>query len=355
MPTRVTIQELVIAIIVVLILVLLLTIIVLTYSFYRYRVLHNRESWKKIIEYKISEVIVDGQETIHNDKDFLGHLKDSSFRNLFLAVLVASNRKFSGAAQSELKKLFYGFQLDKDAWKKLRRKESYLVAIGIQELASMGVESAIPQITSLLESPRQQIYQEAQYAIVSFKGFEGLDFLNDLLYPLSDWQQLRLLSSLKEIPENSSKSISNWLGNQNESVVIFTLRLIKKFQLLSFYSQVWNMLDRATINTQIHIVRTLRVLENANTIQQLISVFSEKTEQVQLEILKALKIAKNKKSGPFLQQQLWEHPTVSIKIAAAEALIALEQQQYLQQIANENTTPEQLIQIIKHALQEKIC
>ncbi|WP_353139470.1 hypothetical protein [Pseudopedobacter sp.] len=355
MSTRVTVQELVIAIIIVLILVLLLTIIVLTYSFYRYRILHNRESWKKIIEYKISEVIVDGQEAIHNDKEFSSHLRHASFRNLFLAVLVESNRKFSGAAHNELKKLFYSFQLEKDAWKKLRQKEPYLIANGIQELASMRVEAAIPQIIALLSNPHQQIYQEAQYAMVSFKGFEGLNFLNELVYPLSDWQQLRLLSSLKEIPEHSAPTISNWLVSTNESVVIFTLRLIRKFQLLSFYTQVWDMLNHATANTQIQIVRTLRVLENADTVQQFITVFPEQTEKVQLEILKALKIARNKKSESFLQQQLWEHPAAAIKIAAAEVLIALGQQAYLQQVAGQEETPEQLIKIIKHALQEKIC
>lgn len=355
MSAHVTIQELVIAIAIVLTLVLVLTIIVLAYSFYRYRILHNRESWKKLIESKISEVIVDGQEAIHNDKEFSNHLRDSSFRNLFLAVLVASNQKFSGAAQQELKKLFDSFQLEKDTWKKLHQKKPYLIAIGIQELASMRVESAIPKIIAFLKSPHQQIYQEAQYAIVSLKGFEGLNFLDGLAHPLSDWQQLRLLSSLKEIPENSSDSISNWLTSNNDSVVIFTLRLIRKFQLLPFYTKVWNLLNHATVNTQIQIIKTLRVLENAGTNQQLITVFPEQVERVQLEILNALKIARNKKSESFLQQQLWEHPSAAVKIAAAEALIALEQQQYLQQLSNQHTTPEQLIKIIKHALQEKIC
>lgn len=351
---RVTIHELVIAIIVVLILVLLLTITVLSYSFYKYRILYRRQAWLQTSEQKVMEAIVRGEDGASLDETFLMQLREPSFRNVFLGVLVASDRKFSGVARNEVNNLFKIYKMEDAAWQKLQQKKSYLIAGGILELAVMRVEDAIPDIISLLDHPKRQVYQEAQYAIVGFKGFDGLDFLNTLVVPLSDWQQLRLLRSVAKLPDAYEKWMKKWLISPNESVIIFTLRLIRKFQLLPFYNDVVNLLDHASVTVSVQAIRTLAALENVDTVYQLIAIFATQPHESQIEILRTLKKSRSPQSEPFLQEQLWYNPAISVKIAAAEALIALGQHSYLKNIAATEIVPLEIKQVIKHALQEKV-
>lgn len=355
MLQEITIHDLVLAIIAVFVLVLLLIVSVLFYSLYKYRMLHNRQIWKYIIENKITESIIMGQDSVVNDEAFGKHLQQPAFRILFLDLLVSSERKFSGSAREEIGHLFDKFQLEKEAWNNLKKKRAYRIAGGIQELTAMRVKPALATFRSLLAHPSKQVYQEAQYGIVSFNGFEGLDFLDTLIQPLSDWQQLRLLNSITEISNPDEGNMNLWLASPNPTVVIFTLRLMRKFQLLSFYNTIADLLKHNVVAVQIQVVRTLQFFENNDTINQLMNAFPHHSLNVQLEILKALKISKSAESEGFLKEQLWEHPINAVKISAAEVLVSLGQRQYLQDMALDKQSPDQFKQIINHALQEKIC
>ncbi|WP_293889098.1 MULTISPECIES: HEAT repeat domain-containing protein [unclassified Sphingobacterium] len=355
MHHHIALHELILAIVIVLILVLLLIITVLGYSFYSYRILHNKHSWKEIIEFKIMETIVGNDDRSDSDKGFAEHLREPSFRALFLDVLVDSDRKFSGAAKQSINRLFRDFELEDEAWRKLRHRSGYLVAGGVQELAAMNVEAAIPEIMEKLNDPRTAVYQEAQYALVSFKGYEGLGFLDHFNKPLSDWQQLRLLYSIHDIPEQADLQVKDWIHSKNDSVVIFTLRLIRKFRLMTLYTLVFSLLEHPSINVRVQAVRTLQAIESSETIQQFIQGFDLQPLAVQNEMLKAMKMIKSKESEHFLKELLWNHSPVSIKISAAEVLVVLGEEHYLREISQGGDTYDELRQIIKHALQEKKC
>lgn len=352
---KITIHELLLAIIIVFVLVMLLIIVVLFYSFYKYRVLSNKQIWTHIIENKITESIVLGQNFVEDDESFNLYLREPAFRSIFLDLLVASERKFSGSAREEITHLFHKFSLEDEAWRNLIKKKAYRIAGGIQELTAMRVLRALPQFTSMLEHRQKQVYQEAQYGIVSFKGAEGLHFLDNLKHPISEWQQLRLLHSIADISHPQSVSINLWLASENTSVVIFTLRLMRKFQMLPFYGEVLQLLAHDDTAIKIQVVRTLEAFENNNTIDQLVKAFPDQPLDVQIEILKAMKVSKSLECDGFLKKQLWEHPAVAIKIWSAEVLVSLGERHYLRDMVLDEQTPNDFKHIINHALQEKIC
>ncbi|MDQ0595068.1 hypothetical protein QFZ37_003437 [Chryseobacterium ginsenosidimutans] len=334
-------------------LVLVLIIVVIIYSFYQYRISVRVSRWSEIINKKITKVIV-YEDEVSADHDFILASKSPLFRNLFLQKLVDSEKKFSGVAQNKIKYLFEEYNLKGDALKKLQQKKPYLIAGGIQELTAMNAEDSLPEISRFLSHPSPQVYQEAQYALVNFKGFEGLHYLDTIPTIISEWQQLRLLLSINYIPENSADRINSWLESQNNSVVIFTLKLLKKFQVLSVYPMVTRLLAHPSTEVRVQTVQTLLSLENFSTIKDLIEVYPEQPTEVQLEILKAIKISKDKSSIDFLKEQMLNNTESGIKICAAEALFSLGQQEYLEQMALDETSSEELIKIIKYALQEKI-
>lgn len=336
-------------------LVLLLIIGVLIYGFYQYRESVQTFRWFEVINKKISEVIVYDEEEMCADPNFSTASGSPLFRNLFLQKLAESEKKFSGAAQNKLKDLFQQYGLQEEALKKLNQKKEHIIAGGIQELTAMHVKEALPKISTFLTHPSAQVYQEAQYAMVNFKGFEGLHFLNSISSRISEWQQLRLLISITRIPENSEDSIKSWTESSNDSVVIFTLKLLRKFQILSLYPVVTDLLDHPAVHVRIQVVQTLLSLENSSTIEHLMGTYSHQPVEVQKEMLKVIRKSKDQCSTDFLKDQLLNNQDSGIKVHAAEALCALEQQEYLAEVSQKETSSAELIQIIKYALQEKVC
>lgn len=353
-PLGISVHDLFLTFLVIFLLVLILIAAVVFYSFYQYRELNHMHEWSDLIDEKVSDSIVYGEERKDTAKGLSSLLRFSSFRNLFLEKLVDSEKKFSGGARLEIRKIFDEYDLRKDAFLRLHQRKPYLIAGGIQELTTMQVTEALPKIEGFLNHPSPQVYQEAQYAMVVFKGFEGLHFLDTDPHKISEWQQLRLLRSLSSVTSNADAMMEKWLQSSNDSIVIFTLRLLKKFQVLSFYDQVHQLLNHNSEDVRIQAVHTLLALENATTVNQLIASFPQQTEPVQLELLLALNKAKDHSCSAFFKEQLHNHPIAVIKIAAAEALYALGEEQYLKEQLKHPDSSEEVILIIKHALQLKI-
>lgn len=338
----------------ILLLVVALIIGVLLYGFFQYRQSVRLSGWLELINQKISQVIVYDEQDQPDTLSFHQLSQNRVFRNLFLQRLVDSEKKFSGMAKDRLKGLFDQYGLHREAERKLGRKKAFLIAGGIQELAVMDARDALPRISGFLFHPSPQVYQEAQYAMVNLKGFEGLAFLDTAEGKISEWQQLRLLLSVNSIPENSVPAIKSWLASSNDSVVVFTLKLIRKFQLLSFYPDVTELLEHGSSEVRIFAVQTLLSLDNPSTMKALTEAYPRQPLEVQAEMIRAMKVSKDRRTTDLLKKELSENPSPGIKVHAAEALFLLGDQAYLTEQMKREAASEELIQIIKYALQEKV-
>lgn len=349
------IHDLVLVFLAVLVLILMLMGAVLFYGFYQYRSLKNKRDWESLIDSRVSDAIVFSDEKDVPESEFFhSHSQEGPFRNLLLEKLVSSKKKFSGVAQEEIQRLFVNYELYKEAVQNLNSTKPYIIAGGLQQVTAMKMTDSLPKVEKYLKHPAAQVYNEAQYAMVLFKGFSGLSFLNTLVTPLSDWQQLRLLSSLQNRPNDTEVPVEVWLKSSNLSVVIFTLKLIKKFQMLAFYDQVKGLLLHASEKVRINVVQTLQVLENDQTMDDFMEAYPLQPVKVQLAILRAMKHANDKRYYHFFMVQLNDQPAVALKIEAAQALFALGFYESLTETAESKAVPEQVREIVKHVLQEKI-
>ncbi|SFT76860.1 hypothetical protein SAMN05421857_3204 [Chryseobacterium formosense] len=341
--------------IVMLSLVMILVLIVLIYNFIEYKESARTTAWSGIIDKKISEVIVYADDELPVNPQFNILVLRKPFKNIFLQRLVESEKKFSGAAKNKIKDLFKEYNLRDVAINKLDQKKPYLIAQGILELTVMDQEEAAPKISLFLSHPSQQVYLEAQYAMVRLKGFEGLNFLDTFASKISEWQQLRLLLSISFLPEDADITIERWLGSSNDSVVIFTLKLIKKFQLLSFYSKITELFDASSSEIKVKAIQTLMSLENPETVAYLSAIYNDQPDDVRVEILRVIKVSKDHCCTDLLKQEFFEGNTSGIKVNAAQALYSLGYNEYLSSLTHREDLSEESIQIIKYALQEKVC
>lgn len=356
MNELITLQEVVLGIMLVLILVFLLIIAVLIYSFREFKIFSNQQTWKGLIDDQIMEVIVNGPGVpIKKDPAIQRWMRLGAFRRYFLGLLMESERKFAGTAVRSLFGIFQLYDLEREAYRLLRSNKPHLEARAIQALTVMEVREAMPEIKSKLTDKHPLVFQEAEYAMVRLEGFTGLStFLDGLEHPISEWQQLRMLNSLTKIPTDGLSLLENWLHSSNKYVISFCLKIIRKFQLIQFHDQVQALLCHQDPKIQVEVVKTLLSIESDQTMTSLIQQFPALPQEVQYEILKGIGYAREMAYADFLKVQLQEYPQDQGRVFAAESLMAIGEQNYLETASQQAQQDEAYLLIINHALQRKL-
>lgn len=333
--------------------VLLLIIMVLLYGIKNYNLLKNETEWRKLILEKIAIAILEDTERTKDDQELRRLLKNTDFSKMFLSILIESNKKFSGHAYTSLVKLFYSLDLDEVAWYKLRSKKPFKIVRGIEALTSMKERDALPEINSLINHPNPIVASEAQYAVVRFEDFRGLEFLTRLKAELSEWQQIQLLNAISEIPSTSYSFLSEQLTSTNPSIVRFILSLIRKFRIFDLHDEVAKLLTDSNTRTRALAIKTLQDIENDSTMVLLMNLYDTQEPVAKRAILQAIKKSKNKTSIEFLKNRLLEDTTPN-QILAAEILVKLNETEYLKSILNDSTKSENIHSIVKHTLMVKL-
>lgn len=349
------IHELMIAIQVVLILVFLFTLGLLFYSFREYKALADKTRWKKLLDdYLIKSIVTLMEQSQQVDPSLENLCKRQTFRRFFIGQLIESERRFTGTAAKTIMNIFYIYGLDKEAYQMLSNSRPYLIARGIQALTVMQVREALQEIRKTLDHPSEIVSQEAQLAIVYFEGFNGLSFLYGVETIISEWQQLRILNSIKVLPEDAVTTLLEWLHSTNVSVIRLALKIIRKFQLFEMEGVLLERLENSDHRVQEELVRTLFSIEQVNTSTALLAYFPKATIQEQFSIIRGLGQIRALDKLDFLKEQLLAYPNPEGKVLIAEAMASMGQIPFLMELREQLLPQDQTRLVLNHALKSKI-
>jgi len=303
--------------------ILALQVIFILYTFFKsikkLRLFSKKEEWSKKIDEEIFLQIF--EEKTGFNPAFTNDIKSKNFKLLFIEKLNKALISFSGLSNSKIANIYNIYKLDKFAFKRLDHKNPYQVATAIRNVTFMNIEKAIPKIEQLLLHPNNTVQEEAMFSLVKFLGYDGLEIVNNSNIYLSDWQQIKLLSTLNEIPFNHNENIIKWLNSTNESVVIITLKIIKKFQLLEFEDYILKHLTGFNPKITAQAIKTFDTVNSSNTAHQLIELYPYQSTENQLELLRIIKNIGTDDQKYFLIGEAIHHPNLTIKKRAIKALL----------------------------------
>ena len=114
---------------------------------------------------------------------------------------------------------------------------------------------------------------EAQNTLLKFNGFKGLNFLDQANYPLTEWQQIKLLEQLNTLPSGDLSGIENWLTSRNDSVVVFALKLARNYFQFQLHDQIVTCLQHPHSDVRNEAILTLKAIPTALTAQHLMAAF----------------------------------------------------------------------------------
>jgi len=241
-----------------------------------------------VAETAICESLQEVQATLQAFAAANGKLLQKPFaRQVLIKALVKTKDEISGSAAGNLQHLFEQLQLHKDCYQRFLSKQWHVKAKAIQQLAEMQQSQYLVKIYRETNHTNKYIRTEAQLAVVKLTGFKGLRFLNIVSHPVSQWQQLSLLSQLKDgLAEEDN--IRRWLSSSNSTVVEFALRLTEAFKCYQLHTEVVACLQHTSAVVRRQALHALREIACEDTTSVLMHYFSTAGKEEQLVVLDLL-------------------------------------------------------------------
>jgi hypothetical protein len=284
-----------------------------------------QQSVQKSLELWLSKAILedyDNEEeaSFHVPEKFIKHFRNPAKAEFALKELMTSKRNLTGTAADNVIKLYIQLGFKEHTLKKFRSKLWYKKAESIQQLYMMNQVDMFTKIYRHTNSSNEYVRMEAQTAVISFSGFEGLRFLEHLTYPMNEWQQVQLLEQLRPLNLIEMKRLPTWLRSSNETVVIFALKLVQEFQQFQVHNEVCATLNSSNEKLRYQAIKTLNRIATTDTEHILATQYQKETFPNKILILQQMRMLATKDNIGFLVAAAEENDD-TIKLNAGRALV----------------------------------
>lgn len=230
---------------------------------------------------------------------------------------VAVNLK--GDAWEKLRALYIELGLVDDSMKKAHARRWHLKIKGFRELAFMNIKDANDEIYICLNSRNEILRMEAQIALVRLSDDRPFEFLHHMERPFSLWEQI----SLHElIVQHSIEAplFNQWLDSENDTVVMFALRMIKEFRQLEAEDDVRKSLVHPDEEVRNLAIRVAGDLKMKSTLPVMKRMYKNEDYANSLEILRSMGKMPDEAFLGFLKLVLDKEDDVQLQIEATKAI-----------------------------------
>ncbi|MEQ9439044.1 MAG: HEAT repeat domain-containing protein [Cyclobacteriaceae bacterium] len=247
-------------------------------------------------------------------------------KQVLMKLLIDLKRSFTGSSEAQLLQLAKDLQLPEYAYQKLQNRRWSTQAQGIRELSAIHVSDKAYQseIAELRTSSNLMLSQEAQISLVKLSNPPDLSFLNDLRTPLSHWHQIHLYHHLRTVNKEFLPDFGRWLSSENESIVIFSLRMMAEFEQRYHTEVVLQQLGHNSGAITLEAIRTVKQLRLTQAVDALVSLLQHNNPKVQLASLQAIGQLGSIQHLSYLNPLL-THQDYWIRRTAQDAILQLQQ------------------------------
>ena len=229
-------------------------------------------------------------------------LKNPEHRKRVSEILMDIQTDLSGDTRQRLIKIYQDFGLHHDAIRRLKSWRWEIVCRGINELTQMQVTDAYTYIRRFVNDKRSIVRKQAQLATVALKP-EGINyFLDTAKYKISEWQQLKLMETLHDLPEFTPPQFRLWLTSNNKDVVLFAVRLIKSFKQDDALDSLMKLVKHRDDKIKVEAIDCMRAFDFRKAVPLFKAIFWNCRSDVKLALLTAMGEMGTKEEIPFLKE-----------------------------------------------------
>lgn len=290
-------------------------------------------------------------------EEFVGKMQnvasDNFNRKVLIDQMIDLSVTLTGEEKDRLKKLYVRLRLDKDSYNKAMSRKWHVKAKGFRELAFMNIPVANDEIKRCLRSKNDILRQEAQFALIRLYPDDSFVFLNELNKKYTLWEQLNVYEIIT-FHDLKLPDFEHLLHSQNNSIVMFSLRMIKVFRLIKTFNTMVGLLshDNAQIrNLTIHVLGALKLNESLPYLKK---IYKNETYENCIAIIQAMASINNESMLNFFKLVLDKEDDVQLQIEAAIAInkIGIIGSETLNNLLKSDYKNYQII--VKHVLDKRI-
>ncbi len=283
------------------------------------RRMEKEEKLHRYLMEKYQSLIVDFLYGTAAPEEFRAIASDNYRRQVLIDQMIDVSVNLKGEEGNKLIGLYKFLGLDRDSLARARDFRWHKKVKGFRELAYMNIKDANDSIIKALNSSNEILRMEAQIALVRLSENGHFDFLAQLKRPFSLWEQITLhdLIIQHNIPV---PSFNKWLISENDTVVIFSLRMIKEFKQTEAEEDITKCLLHKSSEVRLLAVQVAGDLRLSSTLEIMKKMYKNQDYKTCLEIVKSMgKMPDNSMLG-FLKLVLDKEDDVQLQIEATKSI-----------------------------------
>jgi hypothetical protein len=243
-------------------------------------------------------------------------------RKVVVKTLVKLRSEITGEVATSIEQLYAHSRLMDFAIARLKSGKWYLIAKAIREFAHFQVKEVQDEVIKHIQHPKSEVRKEAQLYLVNLFHFKGLDFLDSLEIPLSEWNQIQLLEALHRFDNQNIVDIRPWLKSKNNSVVAFALKLAKIYNQFETKKELIGLLHHENTKIKVEAINVLGYLQVIESKKVLKNNFNERSLEEQIAFFNMIENVPESCDQAFLKNHL-NHENFEIKLLANKIMKTL--------------------------------
>ncbi|RVT77341.1 HEAT repeat domain-containing protein [Flavobacterium sufflavum] len=286
----------------------------------RIKATYQKKYESDLIEYLYAH---DDENISQQQQKIVNYLKKCSENRLKRKIIISTflklKNEISGETADAIQNLYYQTGLIDSATSKLKSKKWDAVARAIRELTQFEIKEAHDEILLLVNHPKKEVRTEIQKYLVKLFRFEGLEFLNVLENPLSEWDQIQLLEILNKFNNLEIPDMNNWLRSTNNSVVSFAIKLTKIYNQFGAKDDIIALFNHPNAEIRIEAINVVTHLGIYEAVEILKQDLFDRSLEEQIAFFKMMEEMSMPDDIPFIEEYV-NHENFFIRISVMKIM-----------------------------------
>ncbi len=156
-------------------------------------------------------------------------LQSKLTRSTLQKIILKAYKKAPEIEQRKLERLFVYLKFEREIRKNISNKDWHIAAEAIHYAGAMNIKKCYPKILPFVDVRNRILRNEARFAAIRLAPEDPLEFLDQIEFDLSNWEQLGIIDTIQKYKHTEIKNIGKYLNHPINSVVILSLKIIEVF------------------------------------------------------------------------------------------------------------------------------
>ncbi|MES2830238.1 MAG: hypothetical protein V4687_18910 [Bacteroidota bacterium] len=247
--------------------------------------------------------------------------KDIVFKQSLVKLLLYFKFNLSGAITRIISATYSRLRLREFTLGKLRSKQWFIKAQGLNEVQEMKDNHSIAAVSTLLTDDNDDVRVAAYTALLKLNSKNPFAFLSDEEGEFSEWHQILLMDTITKADGLAIPDFKVYLGTTNRSIILLCIKLIIHYKQFDAVPKLMSILDHEDEFVRNQLICALGMLGATEAEERLKRRYPTETNQNKSQILATLGQIASGFSIDFIKDKFLKAEHFSLLKSAAAAII----------------------------------